>query len=168
MVAENGVGAGSDTKVTKLNQIEKQADAARRLVEYFVVVSSIERKKKNSAKISDGKDIENQDADEKPNENDMSFSNWRTESGDQEEEDEFSEHHFRPTITARYPETDHADNPLHEALTFFCYPSGGVELRTKPFMPKVRFFLLLCTVYIIHGAIRLSNASIVRPKVALL
>ncbi len=113
-------GAEELKKTTKLSQM--QSELGRRLVEYFVIVSSIERKP--DAKI------------DKNNSNDLSFSDWRTEST----EDEFASVQFRPTVTARYPLFDHHDNPLHENLTFFCHPSGSIQVEKEEKMPKVRMF----------------------------
>jgi len=112
---------GGTKKTAKLSQIDKQADSARRLVEYFVVVSSVERQAGAAAKDTSS-----------------GMPEWKTESSSYEQEDEFADFYFRPTITARYPLYDHADNPLHENLTFFCHPSGGIQLRTEQIMPKVR------------------------------
>jgi hypothetical protein len=47
-------------------------------------------------------------------------------------------HGFKPVITARYPLYDHEDNPLHENVTFFCHPSGAIQLKKEEHMPKVR------------------------------
>ena len=116
-----------EKKTAKLTQIDtKSSELGRRLVEYFVVVSSIERRP--------GDNID------KNNSNDMSFSDWKTESEHFESEKEFEHVHFRPTVTARYPLHDYHDNPLHENLTFFCHPSGGIQIRRDPHMPKVRFY----------------------------
>ena len=109
-------------KKTKLSQFDKQSDSMRRLVEYFVVISSVEREEKEE----NGEGGEN-----------VSFSDWKTESYDEDDESIFSEHKFRPAVTARYPLTDHHDNPLHENVTFFCHPSGGIQLRLEELMPKV-------------------------------
>ncbi|GAX14387.1 hypothetical protein FisN_11Hh155 [Fistulifera solaris] len=114
-------GAEELKKTTKLSQM--QSELGRRLVEYFVIVSSIERKP--DAKI------------DKNNSNDLSFSDWRTESM----EDEFASVQFRPTVTARYPLFDHHDNPLHENLTFFCHPSGSIQVEKEEKMPKVHYFV---------------------------
>jgi hypothetical protein len=118
---------GEEHKKTaeKLTQMQSQSELGRRLVEYFVVVSSIERKP--GANIDEN------------NSNDMSFADWRTETDNYcEDEKEYADTHFRPTVTARYPLYDHHDNPLHENLTFFCYPSGSIPLRKEEYMPKVR------------------------------
>jgi hypothetical protein len=102
-------------KTAKLS-IDKQADSGRRLVEYFVVVSSLEQTLLEPASEAD--------------------VSWKTESYD--EEDEFAAYRFKPTITARYPIVDHNDNPLHDNVTLFCHPTGGIQLRVEPYMPKVR------------------------------
>jgi hypothetical protein len=121
---------GGTKKTAKLTQIEKQSDSGRRLVEYFLVVSSLEREADES-EVNPNKDNATK------NPNDLSFS-WKTESTSYDEEDEFAGSYFQPTITARYPMHDHQDNPLHENVTFFCHPSGGIQLRTEQIMPKVR------------------------------
>jgi hypothetical protein len=128
---EHEITPGGTRKTAKLTQIEKQADSGRRLVEYFLIVSSVEREAEG-AEVNPDKD------NGKPNNpNDLSFS-WKTESTSYDEEDEFAGSYFRPDITARYPLHDHQDNPLHENVTFFCHPSGGIQLRTEQIMPKVR------------------------------
>lgn len=110
-------------KKTKLSQFD---NSMRRLVEYFIVISSVEREEKEDS----GEASEN-----------VSFSDWKTESYDEDDESIFSEHKFRPAVTARYPLTDHPDNPLHENVTFFCHPSGGIQLRLEELMPKVSTFV---------------------------
>ena len=101
-------------------------DIGRRLVEYFVVVSSVERKPEDEKKKKN-----------QPQSSDDPNLAWKTESLSQEDVDEFAEYTFRPTITARYPLHDHHDNPLHDNVTFFCHPTGAIHLRTENFMPKV-------------------------------
>lgn len=125
---------GEVKKTAKLTQIDKQSDSGRRLVEYFVVVSSVEIHHSSDHDKSRKKDKKN-------NADDMSFSEWKTETNNEDEEDELAACQFRPTITARYPIHDHADNPLHENVTFFCHPSGGICLRTTEYMPKVHYFV---------------------------
>ena len=115
------MGGGKGKKIT----IDKQSDIGRRLVEYFVVVSSVERKPEN-------------DASKKKQQSEDPNLSWKTESMSHlEDVDEFAEYNFRPTITARYPAHDHHDNPLHDNVTFFCHPTGAIHLRTEEFMPKV-------------------------------
>jgi hypothetical protein len=110
-------------KTAKLSAV--QSDLGRRLVEYFVIVSSIERKADDKI--------------DKNNSNDLSFSDWKTESNVAEQV--LTEVRFRPTVTARYPLFDHHDNPLHENLTFFCHPSGSIQVRREESLPKVCAFL---------------------------
>lgn len=131
MVRDNpeDITPGGTKKTKKLSQIGKQADSGRRLVEYFCVVSSVEKGDSNAAVDPDMGNIE-----------------WKTQSTSYDEEDEFADFSFRPTITARYPLHDHSDNPLHENVVFFCHPSGGIALRTEPIMPKVR--TCVCAVYL--------------------
>ena len=111
-----------------------KASADRRLVEYFVIVSSVEQ--------AHDPQKENQDAKHKQQKpisgGDISFQDWKTESSfDHDEEDAYAKYQFKPTITARYPLHDHPDNPLHDNVTFFCHPSGRIQLRTEAYMPKV-------------------------------
>jgi hypothetical protein len=96
----------------------------RRLVEYFVVVSSLPTKKDSSAvSLSPNVSFESQ-FDEIP----------RNVSIEYDVEDEFN---FEPVITARYPLEDHHGNPLHQSVACFCHPCGIIQLKSKPCMPKV-------------------------------
>jgi hypothetical protein len=52
---------------------------------------------------------------------------WRTE--------------FTPVISGRYPAFDHAENPLSESVTCFCHPTGFIQPREEPQMPKIHFFV---------------------------
>jgi hypothetical protein len=98
----------------------------RRLVEYFVVVSSVPHDNQNSE--DHGTEI-HRSASFEASRNGLSFD-------DDEDifEDDFN---FQPKITARFPLQDHEENPLHESVTFFCYPSGTIQLRLEMTMPKV-------------------------------
>ena len=57
-----------------------------------------------------------------------------------------SSHHdynFRPTVTARFPATDHEDNPFNPMILQFCYPSGDVIVPSRTYeMPRVHHFVL--------------------------
>jgi len=135
------------TKKTKTLQIEKPNDGGyRRLVEYFVVISSVAWSPNNGAQ----QQKQQQSSDKGGsgggggNDTDSSFSEWKVEASnedDDDDEDEFAGHRFRPTITARYPAHDHHDNPLHDNVIFFCHPSGRIVLRTQEVMPKVHYFV---------------------------
>lgn len=120
------------------NELKTSQAADRRLIEYFVIVSSVEQDPSNS------KDRKGQQPAGKPaaSSGDISFQDWKTESScfdDESEDDPFAAYLFKPTITARYPLHDHPDNPLHDNVTFFCHPSGRIRLRTEEYMPKVSF-----------------------------
>jgi hypothetical protein len=99
----------SSPDAKKKSKLTTQQDAARRLVEYCVVVSSVRKKVEENVDTS---------------------QDWV------EDDVVYDDYDFQPVITARYPLEDHADNPLHESTTFFCYPSG-ISLRAEPSMPKV-------------------------------
>jgi pentatricopeptide repeat protein len=124
---EERSSATAGLKKTAKLAIEKQTDSGRRLVEYFVVVSSaaLSTDNENGAQ----------------SEVNASLSEQQTDSNSFDEEDEFAAYKFKPLITARYPVKDHVDNPLHDNLTLFCHPTGGVQLRTNPYMPKVHYFV---------------------------
>jgi hypothetical protein len=52
-------------------------------------------------------------------------------------------HTFQPKITARYPATDHVDNPLNPMITQFCYPVGDAVVPSLEYqMPRVHHFVL--------------------------
>jgi hypothetical protein len=108
---DEDVASPGNTKKTRLDSIEK-TKLDRRLVEYFVVVSA-NVVKRDSSSSRKQKQVE-----------------WL-------EDNEFGVP-FRPFISARYPLHDHSDNPLHENVTFFCHPSGGIQVRANEELPKVR------------------------------
>ena len=135
--------------------------ADRRLVEYFLIISTMEKnQKKKNHKATNKNSIGSN------NNGDMTFSDWRTESSgmidtdpnsnrnnnnnnnnNKNSNDNSSNIHdyynnniaLQPKITARYPLIDHYDHPLQdENVIFFCHPSGSISVRTQPHMPKVR------------------------------
>jgi hypothetical protein len=129
--------------------------ADRRLVEYFVIISTVEKTTTSNSSSGIQKSSSN---------GDISFSDWRTEptgtasssansdknydaasyekNGNHTLHDLYSSVPFQPMITARYPLHDHSDNPLHDNVIFFCHPSGSIHLRTEPYMPKVSSFVV--------------------------
>lgn len=121
---DGGEVSADGTKKKKLSGLEKSD--GRRLVEYLVVVSSILR-------------VEGEAVDKSQ---DMNLST----SFDDDDIEVLQG--FKPQITARYPLHDHEDNPLHENVTFFCHPSGSIQLKKDFFMPKVGIF---CSYYILLG-----------------
>ena len=129
-----------------------QNAADRRLVEYFLIISTTEKSNKKKNKANSNKSNNNSNGN---NNGDMTFSDWRTEasgvissdhnnSNNNNNNNNMHEHYnshisLQPKITARYPLIDHYDHPLQdENVIFFCYPSGSISIRTQPHMPKVR------------------------------
>ena len=116
------------TKTTKLETTSSKDNAMRRLVEYFVVVSSVPKNKEgeeeNNTKLQEASSFEE--------------ASRTVALGEDDEEFFVDDFDFQPVITARYPLEDHAKNPLHESVTFFCHPSGAIQLRVEQSMPKVR------------------------------
>jgi hypothetical protein len=106
------------TKKKKLTTLEKSD--GRRLVEYLVVCSSLPRDPPK-----EGEDPRKEGGE------------WNLSTSFDDDDIEVL-HGFKPVITARYPLYDHEDNPLHENVTFFCHPSGAIQLKKEEFMPKVR------------------------------
>ena len=50
---------------------------------------------------------------------------------------------FVPKITARYPTKDHSDNPLNPMITHFCFPTGDVIVPMESYeLPRVHHFVL--------------------------
>jgi hypothetical protein len=133
MVLANGAPEPSDQspdakKKSKIVTISDKDAGVRRLVEYFVVVSSIPK-----SETTDGLTIDVQDS--------SSFEESKSgfKMPDFDDEDEFfvDDLDFQPVVTARFPMKDHPGNPLDESVTYFCHPSGGIQLRTEKTMPKV-------------------------------
>jgi hypothetical protein len=123
---EAGPASPDQKKKTKLETTSDKDAGKRRLVEYFVVVSSIPNKK--------------DDDDNNAIQEATSFEGSRSEDDEEIFVDDFD---FQPKITARFPLHDHDGNPLHESVTFFCHPSGGIQLRTEMTMPKVSDYTTL-------------------------
>jgi hypothetical protein len=136
-----------------------QNAADRRLVEYFLVISTLEKNSKKKTKANGGNAPNKNKNNHNTGNGDMTFSDWRTESsgmiptdGNNNSNSNNNLHDFynqhialQPKITARYPLIDHYDHPLQdENVIFFCHPSGSISLRTQPYMPKVPLSLCTC------------------------
>jgi hypothetical protein len=106
------------TKKKKLTQTLEKSDG-RRLIEYLVVCSSLPREAPSDGDKKEGGE------------------EWNLSTSFDDEDIEITDG-FKPVITARFPLYDHEDNPLHENVTFFCHPSGAIQLKKREFMPKVR------------------------------
>jgi hypothetical protein len=109
----------STPREKKKSKLTTSADAARRLVEYCIVVSSVPRNNKDAVN-----------------------GEWTQDTSQDWGDDDvvYDDYDFHPVITARYPLEDHEENPLHESTTFFCHPAG-IQLRAEPSMPKVSSML---------------------------
>ena len=116
IVAVSPGGAEVAPDGTKKKKINLEKGDGRRLVEYLVVVSSVPRESGDGAEHG----------------HEMNLAT----TFDDEEVEISSD--FKPQITARYPLEGHDDNPLHENVTFFCHPSGSINLKKESHMPKVR------------------------------
>lgn len=116
-------------KKSKIVTVSDKDAGVRRLVEYFVVVTSIPK-----AETQDGLTIQDTASFEESH-----MGSRDTVVLDDDDDDEFfvDDFDFQPVVTARFPIADHPGNPLTESVTFFCHPSGGIQLRTKMTMPKV-------------------------------
>jgi hypothetical protein len=131
MVLANGAPEPSDQspdakKKSKIVTISDKDAGVRRLVEYFVVVSSIPKSEtKDGVTIQDSASFEE------------SKSGFKMPDFDDEDEFFVDDFDFQPVVTARFPMKDHPGNPLDESVTYFCHPSGGIQLRTEKTMPKV-------------------------------
>lgn len=116
-------------KRAKAKAIASITRYSRRLVEYFIVVSSVPKFSTDTTG-SDGAASTLQN---------FSYSSQFDDipqniSIEDDIEDELN---FEPVITARYPLKDHPGSPLHQSVTTFCHPEGEIKLKSKPSLPKV-------------------------------
>ena len=112
--SKDGEVSADGTKKKKLTTFEK--GDGRRLVEYLVVVSSVQ---------TDPEEVLDAQAQE------LKLNT----SFDDDDVEVLNE--FKPQITARFPFQDHEDNPLDENVSLFCHPSGSIHLKKQDPMPKV-------------------------------
>jgi hypothetical protein len=140
---------GALEQKNKSVRLHAGAKAQRRLVEYFVVVSSIPSNKSNIVVMDD-----NNSSDGHSNSGSSSSSSSRSSadaSSNTIEKIAQRELNFEAVITSRYPTKDHEKNPLlHEGVISFCHPSEEIELKNASIMPKVclsanRVLVYLCT-----------------------
>jgi hypothetical protein len=128
----------------EMDSVDKRAKAkaiasitrySRRLVEYFVVVSSLPK-----FSTQDGDDSNKRSDDATSRSQNLSYSSQFDDipQNISIEEDMDEELNFEPVITARYPLKDHPGNPLHQSVSTFCHPEGIIKLKSKPSLPKVR------------------------------
>lgn len=126
--SDGGEVAADGTKKKKITTHLEKSDG-RRLVEYLVVVSSLERKSLSEGG-GDGKGESPPEPDEQ----------YRLSTEIDDDDIELVDHDgFKPVVTARYPQYDHEDNPFDANVSYFCHISGAIQLKKQPFMPKVRY-----------------------------
>jgi len=122
--SDGGEVAADGTKKKKLTNFEKSD--GRRLVEYLVVVSSLAREAPS-------------DNDKKSPAND---DQYRLSTVIDDDDIDLADHEgFKPVVTARYPTYDHEDNPFDANVSYFCHISGAIQLKKKPYMPKIHYFV---------------------------
>lgn len=124
------------TKKKRLTTTLEKSDG-RRLVEYLVVVSSLPREPPAAAPSGDNNGAGGLQQQQEQHQKQQQQEQWNLSTSFDDEDIEVLRG-FTPSITARYPLYEHEDNPLHENVTFFCHPSGAIQLKKEPFMPKVR------------------------------
>lgn len=93
------------------------SNAHRRLVEYFVVISSFAQKQTEPIPVEYNDDHQ------------LSKSTLAKISNVLK---------FQASVTSRYPTKDHEKNPLlHESIISFCHPCEDIELKSEYCLPKV-------------------------------
>ncbi|KAL9180662.1 hypothetical protein ACHAXT_011115 [Thalassiosira profunda] len=135
--------------------------ASRRLVEYFVMVSSVPLDDSELTEKAN-KRVHTRSRPPDPTRDDMnsrtkarfdvrrvhlnhSAGNGNDGKGkDTDANEEIASTLLEPTITARYPKEDHPDQPLNLRLPQFCHPEGTELIRpTAEYkMPRVHHFVL--------------------------
>eukprot|EP00551_Chaetoceros_affinis_P007768 CAMPEP_0203671310 /NCGR_PEP_ID=MMETSP0090-20130426/7133_1 /ASSEMBLY_ACC=CAM_ASM_001088 /TAXON_ID=426623 /ORGANISM="Chaetoceros affinis, Strain CCMP159" /LENGTH=1131 /DNA_ID=CAMNT_0050536351 /DNA_START=81 /DNA_END=3473 /DNA_ORIENTATION=+ len=119
----------------KSTRLQADSKVHRRLVEYFVVVSSVpQNPQKDPSDIvvvtstSTGTGASSQ---------------WDLDSHSALLEKEIERKlSFEAVITSRYPLKDHDKNPLlHESVVSFCHPSEEIKLKHDFTMPKIHYFV---------------------------
>jgi len=132
--SDSGEVIPDGTKKKKLTNHLEKSDG-RRLVEYLVVVSSLERKSLASRDSGSGdKKNQSQPADDEQ---------YRLLTEIDDENIEFVDHDgFKPVVTARYPLYDHEDNSFDANVSYFCHISGAIQLKKGPHLPKIHYFVI--------------------------
>lgn len=126
--ADSGEVVPDGTTKKKLTNLEKSD--GRRLVEYLVVVSSVER----------------QSLSEEDKKSPADDEQYRLSMEIDDDDIEIVDHEgFKPVVTARYPQYDHEDNPFDANVSYFCHISGAIQLKKNAFMPKVRVYRFCTT-----------------------
>ncbi len=111
--------SGDGTMQLTPKKLSIETKDQRRLVEYFVVVSSVLQTEDSSSVSEPSQKSEAAETPKTPSPEDHDCWN------------------FVPVITSRYPLTDHEDSPLSDGVTDFCHPVGYVVPSDEFHMPKV-------------------------------
>lgn len=115
-------------KSSRIQSIPKKSE--RRLVEYFVVISSLRRDRhkdtnsvlqKSGGQKTDGSGFE--PSIPEPLGSDI-------------------DNVYEPVVTSRYPLKNHRGNPLSESVTCFCHPRGIIRPKYQVCLPKVHYFVM--------------------------
>lgn len=123
-------------KRAKAKAIASITRYSRRLVEYFIVVSSVPKFSTDNSNT--GSDVASSRS------QNLSYSSEfdDTPQNISIEDDIDDELNFDPVITSRYPLKDHPGSPLHQSVTTFCHPDGVIKLKSKPSLPKIHYFVM--------------------------
>eukprot|EP00984_Skeletonema_dohrnii_P021578 scaffold10823_cov126-Skeletonema_dohrnii-CCMP3373.AAC.2 len=123
-----------------------------RLVEYFVMVSSVPVEEHNKKKERKARSRPPNPKRDKMNRSTAARFEVRkahlpsTENTDEDDDEEDNKHltALEPKITARYPSKDHKDQPLNLRLPQFCHPQGtDIIYPTSQYkMPRIHHFVL--------------------------
>lgn len=145
----------ADTMADALDIDDNMADQeSSRLVEYFIMVSSVPVEEHNKRKERKARSRPPNPEKDKMNRSIAAKFEVRkahlppldnSDEGDCEE-DENNMHlpALEPKITARYPSKDHKDQPLNSRLPQFCHPQGtDIIYPTSQYkMPRIHHFVL--------------------------
>jgi len=130
---QDGILETPPTTASAKLQLSKQHE--RRLIEYFVIISSIPCKKEkksmkkslNISKVMDDYDGLNLSTKEETNQARL--------------KEYLDDVDFLSRVTGRYPLEDHPENPLHDSISSFCHPMGSIKPSFESSMPKIHFFV---------------------------
>lgn len=119
-------------KKTTIEETFVEGTSSRRLVEYFVVVSSLPRWA--TPQSPSNKQGPASPPEKLPQEDSGNIRMPTSKDND---------YTFQPKITARYPLNDYADHALNPMVTQFCYPHSDVIFPSKAYvMPRIHHFVL--------------------------
>jgi len=174
-LSDPGGSADTRRRITKLSKA-REREKAPRLVEYFCVVSSVAIQSKSkrggssssssssSSSTTTGPTVVSSPMRKRsvtsvlprtPGDGIRATSSAASSSSSSDSVGDGSRceldgSEFAPQITARYPLSDHEDNPLlEESITAFCFPSGKIPIIRSDgsnggdsnSMPKVHYFV---------------------------